>query len=156
MLIKIISGGQTGADYGGLLAGKELGLETGGTAPKGWRICNPDGTDGSNPKLADFGLVEHASREYPPRTHKNVRDSDGTVIFGYLGSPGGRLTVQSCRQAKKPYICNPTPRELEEWLSRYDIQVLNVAGNRASSQNPDIETLTKITIVEAVKLQRIL
>ena len=36
-LTKIISGGQTGADYGALLAAHALGLETGGWAPKGWR-----------------------------------------------------------------------------------------------------------------------
>lgn len=33
----IISGGQTGADQGGLDAGKALGLKTGGLMPKGWR-----------------------------------------------------------------------------------------------------------------------
>ena len=33
MIKKIISGGQTGADRGGLLAGRHLGIETGGTAP---------------------------------------------------------------------------------------------------------------------------
>ncbi len=33
MVRKIISGGQTGADRGGLLAGEALKIETGGTAP---------------------------------------------------------------------------------------------------------------------------
>lgn len=35
-LRKIISGGQTGADQGGLRAGRLLHLETGGTAPHNW------------------------------------------------------------------------------------------------------------------------
>lgn len=35
-MIKIISGGQTGADMGGLEAAREYGFPTGGYAPKGW------------------------------------------------------------------------------------------------------------------------
>ena len=37
MLIKIISGGQTGADMGGLRAGRALNIPTGGSAPHGWK-----------------------------------------------------------------------------------------------------------------------
>jgi len=33
----VISGGQTGADRGGLIAAKELGIPTGGTAPLGYK-----------------------------------------------------------------------------------------------------------------------
>jgi hypothetical protein len=55
MIEKLISGGQTGADRAGLEAAKALGIATGGTAPKGWRIENPDGTSGSDPSLAEFG-----------------------------------------------------------------------------------------------------
>src|SRR2546422_7963506 len=35
-LTKIISGGQTGADMGALLAAQDLSVESGGVAPKGW------------------------------------------------------------------------------------------------------------------------
>jgi hypothetical protein len=146
---KIISGGQTGADFGGLLAGKALGLETGGTAPKGWRICNPDGSDGSNPDLAAYGLVEHRSRSYPERTRQNVADSDGTVWIGYAGSPGGNLTVKTCRQMNKPCIINPDAESLRDWVEEYGIEVLNVAGNRSSAQNPGIEDRARKIIYEA-------
>ena len=74
MIVKIISGGQTGADRGGLEAGKEL------------------------------GLVEHTSSSYPPRTVDNVRNSDGTIIFGNINSPGCKLTISTCIKFKKPYI----------------------------------------------------
>lgn len=137
-LKKILSGGQSGADYAGLIAGNILGLETGGTAPKGWRICRYDGTDGSNPQLALFGLVEHASRDYPPRTKQNAADSDGTVWFGYAGSPGGKLTIKTCKALGKPYILNPEPERLYQWQQHHRIEVLNVAGNRESADNPDI------------------
>ena len=42
---KIISGGQTGADMGGLLAAKDLGIRTGGWMPKGWltELCELQG-----------------------------------------------------------------------------------------------------------------
>ena len=78
MLKKIISGGQTGADQGGLEAAEKLSLSTGGKMPRGFKT-----EDGPDPKLASrFGLGELASAEYPPRTRYNVVDSDGTVIFG--------------------------------------------------------------------------
>lgn len=35
-LASVISGGQTGADFGALLAARDCGIETGGWAPKGW------------------------------------------------------------------------------------------------------------------------
>ncbi len=78
-LRKIISGGQTGADMGGLLAAKELGLETGGTAPGGYKT-----EKGRNLDLRDiYGLTQFGT--YPQRTRINVRDSDATVIFGDIG-----------------------------------------------------------------------
>lgn len=149
MLKKIISGGQNGADFGGIRAGKALGLDTGGTAPKGWRVCRFDGSDGSNPVLAQYRLVQHSSREYPPRTRQNVADSDGTLWVGYSGSPGGKLTQGTCRNMGKPYIENPTPAELKVWVEANQIAVLNVAGNRASAQNPDIEQTTYRLLIDA-------
>ena len=146
---KIISGGQTGADYAGLVAATYLDIHTGGTAPKGFRVCLEDGSDGTNPALADFGLAEHASREYPPRTQQNVQDSDGTVWFGYADSPGGKLTMRCAKQMGKPCLVNPTAEQLREWVSKNHIKVLNVAGNRQSPQNPDIFRTTFETIVEA-------
>lgn len=149
MLKKIRSGGQTGADKAGLLAGQALGLETGGWAPKGWRICLPNGSDGSDPSLAAFGLKEHDSRDYPPRTKLNVIESDGTVWFGYENSRGGRLTLSTAKAHGKPTIVNPTAEELRAWVEQHQIEELNVAGNRASDFNPDIFDQTYQTILNA-------
>ncbi|MEH1834095.1 MAG: putative molybdenum carrier protein [Nostoc sp.] len=148
-LQKIISGGQTGADRAGLDAAKALGISTGGTAPKGWRICLPDGSDGSDPSLLDFGLVEHESYNYRPRTIKNVADADATVWFGFEGSPGGKVTISTSRKLRKFLIVNPNAQELYRWTSNNQITTLNVAGNRLSDQNPDIYQLTYQTIIEA-------
>lgn len=135
---KIISGGQTGADKGGLLAGDLLGIETGGTAPPGFRTENgPDFT------LKSFGLVEGEPdpKTYPKRTRKNVEDSDGTLLMGNVNSPGSKLTINCCNDLDKPRIINPTPYGLKWWIDKHEIEILNVAGNR-ESRNPGIQKET--------------
>ena len=146
---KIISGGQNGADYAGLVAAQKLGIPTGGTAPKGWRVRNKDGSEGSNPALANFGLVEHTSSAYPPRTAKNVADSDGTVLFGDLTSRGSKLTAAACKKQFKPLITNPTAVELRAFVGRHRVETLNVAGNTLSEKNPLIYLHTYKVICEA-------
>ncbi len=136
--LKIISGGQNGADRAALECACGLGIPTGGTAAKGWTVQDFEGNDYSDPTLAEFGLTECEEAGYPPHTKANVRDSDGTVWFGYPGSPGGKLTVSTCRKLGKPCIENPTVAEFVNWMDTNDIQVLNVAGNRDSAFNPDI------------------
>ena len=42
---QVRSGGQTGADEAGLIAGDKLGLETTSLCPKGWRFRTADGQD---------------------------------------------------------------------------------------------------------------
>jgi hypothetical protein len=128
MITKIISGAQTGADQGGLEAGRILKLETGGVAPKGFRT-----ETGSNPTLKDYGIIEHESPSYPPRTIENVRNSTGTVWFGNESSPGGKLTIKTCKKFGKPYTINPSKLTLIKWINWNNIRTLNVAGNREST-----------------------
>lgn len=40
MIEKVISGGQTGADVGGVLAARLHHIKTGGWMPKGWKTLN--------------------------------------------------------------------------------------------------------------------
>ena len=130
MIVKIISGAQTGADQGGLEAGRILKLETGGVAPKGFRT-----ETGSNPALKElYDIEEDDSPNYPPRTIKNVKYSDGTIWFGNQTSPGGKLTINTCIKLKKPYIVNPSKLQLIDWINKKFIRVANVAGNRESSR----------------------
>jgi hypothetical protein len=147
--MKIISGGQRGADRAGLEAARALGIATGGTAPKGWKVRLPSGEDASDPELAGSGLVESRSPSYPARTRANVRDSDGTVWFGYALAPGGKLTIGHCRKLGKPCLVNPSAAELAAWVAEHHIGVLNVAGNRESEHNPGIYEATYRTLVEA-------
>jgi Circularly permutated YpsA SLOG family len=128
---RIICGGQRGADQAGLWAAIDLGIPTGGTAPAGYRVCcEMLGDDLSDPWLAEYGLIEHGSRDYRDRTIQNVRDSDATVWIGSPGSPGGKLTLSSCSRTGKPYIVNPTPYGLRHFCNQGAIKTLNVAGNR--------------------------
>lgn len=120
-LRKVISGGQTGADRTGLECAKALGLETGGTAPKGWRT-----DEGPDPSLKDFGLIESSSANYPPRTEQNVKDADITVWFGKTTSPGYWCTKRFAKEHGKPMIDNPV-----SLINIADTcEVINVAGNR--------------------------
>lgn len=146
---KIISGGQTGADQGGLRAGRLLGLKTGGTAPPNFMTDK-----GPNKALSTFGLVEgeHDPRIYPKRTRKNVADSDGTVLFGNVASPGCRLTIKCCQEIGKPYIINPSQDKLREWTVENNIRTLNVAGNR-ESKSPGIFNTTRDMIIKALKFE---
>lgn len=131
-LIKIISGAQTGVDQAGLRVAARLGINTGGWMPRGFRT-----EEGSAEELArTFGLREHPSHAYPPRTELNVAESDATVIMGFPASPGGLLTQRFCDKMRRPRLLTTfgdDPAELRDWLKAHRIWILNVAGNREST-----------------------
>lgn len=102
MLRKIISGGQTGADQGALMAAVELGLETGGWIPQGWRT-----EKGREEWLSRMGLIQTPEFTYPKRTEHNVKAADATFLFGNAKSPGCKLTLNLCRDYGKPYLVVP-------------------------------------------------
>lgn len=149
---RVISGGQTGADFAGLLAARDCGIATGGTAPKGYRTEN-----GSDARLAGFGLVEHESADYRPRTRWNVEDSNLTLIFtGGVLDGGSALTVQLCNKLGKPYkwfrLLEHSPVEIADWLiKQYSHDVVNIAGNR-ESKTPGIEDATRKWLVRLFKI----
>lgn len=141
-LKKVISGGQTGADYGGLIGANHSSIETGGTAPKNFMT-----EEGPNPiELKKLGLEESSSIQYPERTKRNVRNSDGTLWIGVEDTKGGKLTIRTCEKMKKPFLKIPYlwshkvksvhpinyAEQVIAWIRKHNIQVLNVAGNRES------------------------
>ncbi len=130
VLEKIISGGQTGADQGGLEAAESIGIPTGGTAP-----YNLMTELGAKRELVErYGLVPgpYDRKTYLTRTKLNVENSDGTVWFGHAGTPGYRATISYAERIQKPYIINPSAVSFREWVRQHDVKVLNVAGNRES------------------------
>lgn len=140
MLVQVISGGQTGADLGGLIAARACGLLTGGWMPRGFLTL-----DGPRPELAAaFGLREHPSPNYPPRTRRNVQQADATIrLARHWHTPGERATLKFLLQYRKPYLDvriddPPAPAAVADWLRAGRVRILNVAGNTERSA-PGIE-----------------
>jgi hypothetical protein len=149
MITKIISGGQTGADRGGLDAAIYCDWPHGGWCPKGRKA-----EDGVIPE--PYQLKEMLTEKYLPRTQANVIDSDATVIFTYGPLTGGSLkTATYAHHLEKPWhevdLSRTTQKKAilqimmwlagDEELNDYDEYVafppplecvLNVAGSRES------------------------
>jgi len=137
MVNKIISGGQTGADRAALDVAIQLGISHGGWIPKG-RLTE-------NGKLEDkYHLKEMASPNYNKRTEQNVIDSDGTLIISH-GKPtgGSEYTREMAILHGRPWLhidLNRTEsfqaaKQIISWLGEHEIEVLNVAGPRASKDS---------------------
>jgi len=132
MLVRIVSGGQTGVDRGALDAAIAAGLSHGGWCPKGRRA-----EDGCIPEY--YALEETPSARYAERTAGNVKDSDGTLVLATGPLKGGtRLTVEFARKYGRPcMIVDPDgtlkAEEVAVWIERCGIRVLNIAGPRESA-----------------------
>jgi hypothetical protein len=133
--LKIISGGQTGADRAALDVALEHGVEIGGWVPQG-RLAE----DGRIPDRY-VSLVETDSPDPAERTRRNVQDADATLIVSHGPLSGGsRLTLEEARQQRKPALhldvqalgFASASARLREWLDAERPRVLNVAGPRAS------------------------
>ena len=110
--------------------------------------------EGPKPELLkSYGLVAgpYDVRKYPMRTKLNVKNSDGTVLFGKMDSPGCKLTINLASLLNKPYITNPSPETLVLWIVENKVEILNVAGNR-EHKNTGIKEMTKSTIKAAYQL----
>lgn len=150
---KIVSGGQTGADQGALAACVQAGFPHGGWVPKGRRT-----EKGKVP--AKYRMRQHWSRHYPPRTERNVVDSDGTVVFTFGPPDGGSLlTIDFAKQHKKPWLAVDLERPPEvavanvlRWLKRRlpENGVLNVAGSRRSKA-PGIHRAVKRVVRDVIR-----
>lgn len=148
---RIVSGGQTGADRGGLDAAIELGIEHGGWCPRGRRA-----EDGPIPER--YRLRETESEEYGARTERNVVDSDGTVLLT-RGAPtgGSKLTADLAARRGKPLLHldldalddEAAATRLRAWLAREGITTLNVAGTRESGC-PSLAADAKRVLCEAL------
>lgn len=158
MIKRIISGGQTGGDRGGLWAARDLVLELGGWAPKGFRA-----EDGKVPLLFRGHMREHESADYPPRTRANIEEADATIIFTKDPPEAGcRLTVRLCEETGTPYLllkfANGAETELEDeavksvraFLAYVEPETINIAGSR-ESKAPGIEQAVRRILVRALK-----
>jgi hypothetical protein len=164
-ITRIVSGGQTGADRGGLEAAIYCRVPHGGWCPIGRRA-----EDGRIPDK--YLLIEMPTPDYLARTEANVVDSDATVVFTENGATGGSLrTIEACLIHHKPWheVClgQATRRKavagIVAWLAGapgtgdYDdfiatpppACVLNVAGTR-HSKTPFIEDAVMRIMVDVL------
>lgn len=148
---KIISGGQTGADIGGLVAAEKLRIPTGGIAPLGWKTeAGPQPILGSR-----FGLTEATTSDYLVRTRLNVEESDATLIFCRKLEGGSRQTEKLAIRLKKPFcVVDPwgkhAVRRVREFLDLVQPQCLNIAGRRESKE-PGIAKQVCNVMVQAIQ-----
>jgi hypothetical protein len=134
VVVKIISGGQTGVDRAALDVALRHGIEAGGWCPAG--------------RLDEFGRIpdqypvqELAVGGFTERTLQNVKDSDGTVIIypGKRGS-GTEQTVCFCMELQRPQqIIDASKISAQDaanliagFLRKHKVDILNVAGPRQS------------------------
>jgi len=163
-ITKIVSGGQTGADQGGLEAAIYCDLPHGGWCPKSRKS--------ERGRIPDrYQLQEMPSGDYLARTEANVVDSDATVVFTVGPATGGSLrTLEFCQKHGKPWhhINLEAPSkdaavtEIVNWLQGredgdyeyYTAQppekcVLNVAGSR-ESKSPGIHDTTMAVMIDVL------
>ena len=159
-LLKIVSGGQTGVDRAALDWALANGAACGGWCPLG--------------RLAEDGIIDlrYPLRETPEndpaqRTEWNVRDSDGTLIVSLAKRlvGGTRLTEVLAERLAKPHLVlaktdgdlSAQVEALRRFIAENGIQVLNIAGPRASGEpsvGEYVRSLLNATIGQAGEQQK--
>jgi hypothetical protein len=142
--LKIICGGQTGADRAALDWAIEYGTPHGGWCPKGRKA-----EDG--PIDLRYTMQETPSSNYEQRTEWNVSDSHGTVVLSIAArlTGGSKKTVEMAHKHHKPVLhlsreAGPSmpQQKLLCFLRKHRIKILNVAGPRASKE-PEVAGFVK-------------
>lgn len=142
--MKVISGGQTGADQAGLRAAQMNKMATGGFAPKGYIT-----KDGPNIKLLkhQYGLVE-SKGSYKKRTWENVEKSNATIrLCVDFESFGEKCTLNAINHYKRPCLDIDllNPKDIEDvimFLIFVRPTILNIAGNTQDKLGYDIDKMT--------------
>lgn len=162
--IKIISGGQNGADLAGLEAAKLTGFPTGGCMPKGFF-----NHDGYHPEWAElYGMTESKSPKYPPRTYDNAKQSDATLRFAVDFSTAGELcTLKAIQQYDRLFLdiqmrkddkIEINPKSINfvaNWIIDNNIKILNIAGNSNKTHHLMQEKVRNFMIVLLTKLKEV-
>jgi hypothetical protein len=144
--IKIISGGQTGADRAALDFAIKHNIPYGGWVPKGRKT-----EDGRLPD--HYQLQEMPSGDYSKRTKQNILDSDGTLIVshGFL-TGGSALTEFLAEEHNKPCLhidlsllsMQEAAWIIHKWIQSLKLKVLNVAGPRAGKDSKIYEATMEL------------
>ncbi|MEM1263741.1 MAG: putative molybdenum carrier protein [Pseudomonadota bacterium] len=145
--LRIVCGGQTGADRGAMMAAFDRGVPLAGWCPSGRKA-----EDGTIPSF--YPVRELADSDYPERTLRNVLDSDATCIVRFSDvDAGSKLAAAACRREDKPYLyldaheldSDDAAGVLEGFIREHAVAVLNVSGPRAST-HPAAESWTRAAL----------
>ncbi len=145
---RIISGGQTGADRGGLDAALKLNIPHGGYCPRDRKA-----EDGRIPGI--YSMKEMDTDDYRVRTRHNVASAHATVVFYYDVLDGGSLlTVKFCHELRTQCLVvdlmSKRPLGIKSFMRHAKPTILNIAGNR-ESRSPGIQVKVRDVLVEALK-----
>ena len=150
MIKRIVSGGQSGVDRAALDVAIKLSIAHGGWVPRGRLTEN-------GPLPLNYHLKETSSSRYSVRTEKNVVDTDGTLILSHGALTGGtEYTREMAIRHDRPWLhidlgqtaAFHAATTINHWIRQKKIEILNVAGARAS-EDPAIYTVT-LNILESV------
>ena len=134
MIRKIISGGQTGADRAALDTAIKFNMPHGGWVPAGRKA-----EDGVIPPV--YHMDEMPTDDYARRTEQNVRDAQATIIIARGPLEGGTLLTRELALTLNKPLCHidlddmdefQAAMMLQDFLRSYPVQVVNIAGPRAS------------------------
>ena len=148
MIKKIVSCGQTGADQAALDAAIKLDIPHGGWIPKG-RITE------NGPLPDKYQLDEMPTPSYEERTEQNVVDSDGTLIVSHGKLTGGSKLTRELAMENGKYCLHinlnkssqfDAAVKINKWVSEKHIEVLNVAGPRASKDSKIYKAVMDILV----------
>ena len=150
MIKRIVSGGQTGVDRASLDVAIKLGIDHGGWIPRG-RLTE----SGALPQK--YHLTETSSSQYSVRTEKNVVAAEGILIISHGPLTGGSgYTREMAIKHGRPWLhmdlnqmaAFHAATAINNWILQKEIEILNVAGPRAS-EDPGIYQDT-LNILESV------
>ena len=123
-----------------------MDIPHGGWIPKG-RLTE------AGPLSKKYQLIEMATGSYAERTEKNILESQGTLVLTHGSLKGGsKLTVQLAEQHGKPHLhmdlyqvgSFEAARTINAWIRKNGIEILNVAGTRASEDTAIYAKTTRI------------
>src|SRR5947207_12889465 len=120
--LKLVSGGQTGAHRAAPDFAIKHGIPYDGWCPKG-RLAE----DGQVP--ARYHLKETSTSVYSEGTELNVRDSDGTLETFLFAKKQSKPVLHLFRHGS-----TSPGNELRRFVQEQKIQILDVAGRRASNE----------------------
>lgn len=150
--VVIISGGQSGVDRAALDFALKFGIACGGWCPKG-RLAEDGVIDSKYP------LRETHTSDYESRTKLNIDNSSATLVLtsGNVDK-GTQLTIDYCQLLRKPLLLIDLQSEqdlsivkIRNWMKKYNVQILNIAGPRESS-SPGIFELTTRFLEKLIEL----